>query len=112
MISDTHKYQIQHRANKIFKVIRDFETLFPDEFRKCGINSCGHCGGTGIADRHQLTVCVNCGGMGYKGFEKIEGDFVCRSCNGYACDICNHTGIVDWITHANGSDMIGKRMYL
>ena len=105
MISDEDKAILQCRANKIFKVIRDFEILFPDEFRKCGISRCGHCAGSGFEDKHQMTNCIYCGGMGYKGFEKIRGDFVCRTCNGYGCRRCKNEGIVDWVTHATGNDI-------
>jgi len=112
MTSESHRFDLQQRSNKIFKTIKDFETLFPDEFRKCGITKCGHCNGSGITDKHQLGNCIHCGRMGYKGFEKIGDDFICRSCNGYACERCDYTGIVDWVTHATGSDTIGERKYI
>lgn len=98
------------RANKIFETIHNFERFFPDEFEKCEIKKCGHCNGTGIANRHSLECCMYCGGIGYKGFEKIEGEFVCRTCNGYGCSVCSNRGVVDWITHANGGDLIKSRM--
>jgi len=100
------------RANKIFKTIRDFETLFPEELRKCDINQCGHCGGTGMKDKHQMTYCTYCGGVGYKGFERLVGEFICRACNGSGCRSCKDKGTVDWITHANGSDTMRGEKYL
>ncbi len=95
----------QVRANKIFRIIKDFETLLPDEFEKCGIVKCGHCNGTGISNKHTLVICRVCGGMGYRGFEKLYGEYICRTCNGFGCDRCDKRGIVDWIKHANGNDM-------
>lgn len=99
---------IQNRSNRIFKVIKDFEILFPDEFEKCGITKCGHCNGTGLSSSYNVhSLCSNCGGMGYIGFKKLNGEFVCRTCNGYGCYKCNNKGTVDWITHANGRDHPG-----
>lgn len=95
----------QTRANKIFQVIRDFERLFPDEFRKCGIHKCGHCEGTGVGNKASLSQCYECGGMGYRGYERIGEEFVCRTCNGYGCDRCNMTGFIDWAAHARGVDL-------
>ena len=99
-------------ANRIFKVIRDFENLFSEELEKCNINKCGHCGGSGLKDKHQLTYCTYCGGVGYVGFERIAGKFVCRACNGSGCKRCKYKGMVDWITHANGSDIMRGEKYL
>jgi DnaJ-class molecular chaperone len=100
------------RSNKIFKVIKEFERMFPEELRKCDINQCGHCSGTGYNDKHQLDFCDWCGGMGYKGFKKIQGEFVCRTCNGCGCRRCDNNGIVDWVTHANGRDIIRGEKYI
>lgn len=100
----------QLRSNRIFKVIRDFETMFYDEFQKCGIKKCGHCNGKGF-DKHLTNMCLNCGGMGYTGFKRINGEFVCRSCNGYGCSMCNSRGIVDWVTHARGSDIMEEKYF-
>ena len=100
------------KMNKIFKTIKNFEILFPEELEKCDIKKCAHCGGTGLKDTHHIIFCDFCGGIGYKGFKKIEGEFVCRTCNGYGCSRCNHKGTVDWITHANGRDTIGGRKYI
>jgi len=98
-----------HRVNMILKTIRNFERLFPEELRKCDINRCGHCDGTGLKDRQQMTFCDWCGGIGYKGFEKIEGESVCRTCNAYGCKKCKYKGTVDWITHATGSDITREK---
>lgn len=108
---DEQKASLQCRANQTFKIIKNFERLFPDEFSKCGIKKCGHCAGSGFEDKHQMTNCNYCGGMGYKGFEKIQGEFICRACNSYGCKKCNHRGLVDWVTHARGSD-ITKEKYI
>ncbi len=98
--------QLQIRANKIFQVIKDFEHLFPDEFKVCGIYRCGHCDGTGLGNKHDMTnQCSNCGGMGYVGFERIRGEFICRACNGYGCAVCHKAGTIDWISHARGNDL-------
>ena len=94
----------QQKSNKIFNIIRNFEMMFYDEFQQCDIKRCGHCNGTGYKDKHQLDFCDICGGIGYRGFKKIEGEFVCRTCNGAGCIKCNNRGIVDWIAHANGRD--------
>ncbi len=95
----------QSRSNRIFTVIRNFETIFPDEFEKCGIKKCGHCEATGFSNKSAMFMCNWCGGMGYKGFEKIDGEFICRTCNGYGCDNCSEMGTVDWVKHANGRDI-------
>jgi len=100
------EHRLQSRSNHIFKTIQTFERLFPDEFEKCGIKQCGHCNATGISNKHSLEHCSNCGGMGYVGYEKLHGEHVCRSCNGYGCGMCNYNGTVDWVTHARSSDII------
>lgn len=112
MTSESQQIKNEKRVNKFFEVIRNFETLFPEEFEKCDIKKCGHCGATGLKDKHYTKFCDFCGGVGYTGFKKIRGDFVCRACNGYGCGRCNHNGIVDWITHANGGDTIGGDKFL
>jgi hypothetical protein len=67
---------------------------------------CGHCDGTGLGSKSDMqSHCSFCGGFGYKGFEKLNGEWLCRSCNGYGCAHCNRTGIVDWITYARGGDL-------
>ena len=96
--------QLQTRANKIFVTIQGFARLFPDEFEKCGIYACGPCDGTGLGNKHSMSQCNHCGGIGYKGYEKLYGEYVCRTCNGYGCDRCDRSGTVDWVKHAIGSD--------
>jgi DnaJ-class molecular chaperone len=98
-----------YRVNRVINIIKDFELLFPEEFRKCDINRCGHCKGTGVKDKHQMTFCDWCWGVGYKGFEKIEGESICRTCNGYGCKKCKYKGTVDWITYATGSDITREK---
>lgn len=97
------------RLNKLFTIINNFERMFPEEFEKCGIKHCGHCGSTGIANRHSLEFCVYCGGIGYRGFEKIKDQFICRRCNGGGCSFCYGKGVVDWVTHANGNDIPNQK---
>ena len=104
--------KVQQQTNIIFKVIKNFENMFFDEFQKCGISRCENCGGTGFKSVSQMSFCNFCGGIGYKGFKKITGEFVCRTCNGGGCNSCDHKGTVDWIVHANGSDMIGDDKYI
>lgn len=96
------------RSNYLFKTIRNFQDLFPDEFAKCDIKPCGHCNGTGIVNKASLEMCNVCGGIGYRGFVKIRDQFVCRSCNGSGCSKCMDAGVVDWVSHANGKDMPEK----
>lgn len=75
--------------------------------KKCDIYKCGHCNGTGLENKFDMdAMCSYCGGFGYRGFKKIGDDFVCRNCNGYGCYLCNRRGLVDWITHANGGDIL------
>ena len=93
------------KSNSIFQTIRKFHEMCPEEFSKTGINPCGHCGGTGVIDKHILNFCSNCGGVGYIGFKRLYGQYVCRSCNGSGCQKCNNNGVVDWITHARGGDL-------
>ncbi len=98
--------EVQHKTNILFKIIKHFENMFYEEFQKCGIKRCGNCGGTGFKNKTQMTFCNHCGGVGYQGFEKIAGEFVCRTCNGGGCNKCNKKGTVDWIVHANGNDIM------
>ena len=100
------------RSNKIFKIIRDFARMFPEEFIKCDIKECEHCVGTGYNSRTQLDFCDWCGGVGYKGFKSLEGQFICRTCNAVGCRRCENKGIVDWITHANGADIMRGEKYI
>jgi hypothetical protein len=102
------KGQIE-RANKIYKTIKEFAELFPDEFNKCSIKSCGHCNNTGLYNKQPNIMCDNCGGMGFVGFKKLNGRYVCRSCNGYGCNMCEYNGTVDWVEHAKGSDIMERR---
>ena len=99
------------RTNKIFNVIKSFENLFREEFEKCDIKKCGHCKGTGLRSPHDVSGdhCSICGGMGYKGFKKLAGQHVCRTCNGGGCHLCNFKGTVDWTTYATGRDIIKRR---
>jgi len=98
------------RTNEIYSVIKKFEHWFPEEFVKCDIKRCGHCNATGLKDKNtEAGYCAFCGGMGYKGFKKLENKFVCRTCNGGGCNLCNHEGTVDWIAYARGADIANIR---
>ena len=101
-------YDIEQNANKIHGVIKHFEEIFPEELAKTNIKKCGHCNATGLQTKHQTDAkffCFNCGGTGYVGYEKVKKAYTCRMCNGSGCDICEYTGMTDWITHAMGSDV-------
>jgi len=99
------------RTNEIYSIIKNFEYWFPEEFKKCDIIRCGHCNGTGLKDKNtEAGYCVYCGGIGYKGFKKLNNQFVCRTCNGGGCNLCDHRGIIDWISHARGADIARKAM--
>lgn len=98
------KGQIE-RANRIFKILKEFSDMFPDEFEKCDIKKCGHCNNTGLQNKQTSLICDNCGGMGFVGFKKLYGKYVCRSCNAYGCDKCEYKGIVDWVDHVRGNDL-------
>jgi len=97
-----------NNTNNLHIIIKKFQTMFQEEFEKTGISSCGHCNGTGLGSKHHIIFCTNCGGVGYKGFEKLKGQFVCRSCNGSGCRKCGMMGFVDWIDHARGNDLYKK----
>ena len=101
--------QQQARSNKIFRIINDFMNLFPEEFEKCDIEKCESCKATGFTDQSLQRQCMSCGGMGFVGYEKLYGEFVCRMCNGYGCGSCKNTGVVDWVTHARGSEITKRR---
>lgn len=96
---------IKENSNKLHGIIKNFSTYFPEEFERTNINMCGHCNGTGLSDFNQIFFCDNCGGTGYVGYEKIKKGYTCRSCNGSGCDICDYTGMVDWVLHATGRDI-------
>ena len=97
-------WEKEEYSSLIFKVIKNFEDLFFEEFQKCDIKRCGHCNGTGLRDKYSLQFCNYCGGIGYKGFKKLKGHHVCRSCNGIGCEMCKNKGTVDWTIHATGRD--------
>lgn len=105
----THRdFDIENNANKLHSIIKNFELYFPEELVKTNIYRCGHCNATGLEDQSQATsqfFCSNCGGTGYVGYEKIKKSYTCRMCNGPGCDMCDYTGMTDWITHAMGSDI-------
>lgn len=97
------------RVSYIFNVISEFERLFYDEFQKTSIKKCGMCH-NGLKSKYDMSdYCDNCGGTGYVGIEKMLGEYVCRRCNGGGCFICKNKGVVDWITHCNGKDLVEKR---
>jgi len=98
-----------NRTNKFINIIKSFEYYFKEEFDKCDIKKCGHCGGTGLKYKGCVdSYCEICGGMGYRGFKKLEGHFVCRNCNGGGCNLCNWNGVVDWIEHVTCKDISKK----
>lgn len=98
-------FMVSKNSNKLHSVLKDFEFYFPEEFEKTSVKRCGHCNATGIKDKQQLFFCDNCGGTGYVGYEKIQKNYTCRSCNGGGCAMCYNTGMVDWVTHATGEDV-------
>jgi hypothetical protein len=68
-----------------------------------------------------VNFCKNCKGVGYvylgnpdvsnlgdydclSGYNIDGVNFVCKSCNGMGCGKCNHTGIVDWVSHIMGGE--------
>jgi RecJ-like exonuclease len=98
--------------NKIFKIIKDFENLLPWEFKKTGVIRCEQCSGSGLYNLDLMQYCNFCGGIGYVGFKKIDGKHVCRTCSGSGCGKCGRTGLVDWVEHAEGKDIIGNEKYI
>ena len=99
-------YNRAQNANKIHTTIKNFEWMFPYEFEKCAIKQCSKCGKSGLTNKYDMIdYCSNCHGVGYIGFEKIYGEHICRGCNAVGCEKCEGEGIVDWITHAMGSDI-------
>lgn len=97
----------QSRINVMFKTIRKFETFFLEEFKKCDIKRCGHCGGTGLKNNYDMdNYCNYCGGVGYKGFKKLNNKFICRNCNGGGCSCCDKEGVVDWVDHLTSKDIL------
>jgi hypothetical protein len=95
-----------NRINKIHQTIKSFSFMFPEEFEKCSIKKCGHCSGSGLKNKVDMDIfCSNCKGIGFIGFTKLYGEYICRSCNAAGCDICSKRGTVDWITHAMSSDL-------
>lgn len=110
-MNDLKDIKAIHNDNRtrIFKIIKDFEDLFPEEFEKTNIKKCGHCGGTGLKkSTGNYYYCSICGGLGYKGFSKIQGKYVCRSCHTNGCGKCNYKGYVDWVTYIVGGDKPNK----
>jgi len=105
MIGMIDSEQKQTRSNKIFQTIKDFDHYFHEEFEKCGIKKCGHCT-AGFRDLSLQFHCSDCGGMGYVGFKRLHGEYVCRTCNGYGCSLCDNRGTVDWVRHARSGDIL------
>ena len=63
----------REKANKMHTTIRFFKEMFPDEFEKTDIICCHKCNGIGFTDTnfHNNSICGNCTGIGFLGFEKI-----------------------------------------
>jgi hypothetical protein len=95
--------------NKLHAIISNFCFYFPEEFEKTNIKMCTECGGSGLPCKPKQeitywqpgTICEKCGGFGYK-FNEVNGQYICKKCNGTGCNKCNHTGFVDWVTNAMG----------
>jgi hypothetical protein len=97
--------------DKIHTILTNFAFYFPEEFEKTSIKVCEKCDGSGLpckklAERGAITfwqpgtICDKCGGFGYK-FSEINGQYICKKCNGVGCSKCNY-GFTDWISHAMG----------
>jgi len=97
----------QHiNANRLHITIKNFQIKFPNEFEKTGIKVCKYCNGSGLTNRYNMDdFCDTCYAVGFVGFDKIGEDYICRTCNGIGCGLCNDHGIIDWISHAMGSDL-------
>lgn len=86
-------------------------------FKKTGIYKCPDCNGTGLAGLYQhesgdyswdtYSYCNSCHGVGFRnligGIQIDDTHFLCKNCEGVGCKYCEN-GIVDWVTHAMGSD--------
>lgn len=88
-------------SNRIHKVIKEFEHMFPDQFEKTDIKKCHKCTG-GFKDitigfEIDTNICEQCRGLGYYGFDKMYNEIVCRNCLGSGCRYCEDGLIIDWI---------------
>lgn len=103
-------YQRMSFRDKIHTILTNFKFYFPDDFEKTSIKLCDKCEGSGLPCKpgkditywQPGTICEKCGGFGYKFTEMLNGQYVCRKCNGVGCKHCNSSGFTDWIAHAMG----------
>ena len=92
----------REKANKIHTTIRFFKEMFPDQFEKTDIICCHRCDSVGFNgnDFQNNNICGICKGIGFLGYEKIEGKYACTICNGSGCSVCGHVGWLDWVAAA------------
>lgn len=89
-------------------IIKNFRTAFPDNFKKCGLQICSKCEGSGASVKENQKgvtfwndgdYCSLCNGFGVLGITKIYDEYLCKKCGGKGCSYCNDKGSVDWITN-------------
>jgi DnaJ-class molecular chaperone len=95
-------------GNKLHSTFKQLEAKSPTEFKKAGMNRCGHCNATGLSLQNQEVACTQCIGVGFIGFKTIEEETIFPDCNasgkalGYEnsifdCKTCEGSGMLDWI---------------
>lgn len=100
------------RANRFHVILKAKDEEYLDEN---DIKKCDECNGTGLryielSDGSKgwdtTGYCDECNGIGFKGvsngFQVDSTSYICRLCDGIGCDECEHTGVVDWVTHLMG----------
>ncbi|RLD63312.1 MAG: hypothetical protein DRI84_09835 [Bacteroidetes bacterium] len=105
------------RANRFHAILK---TKGKEYFKENNIVPCSCCDKTGLRYTKMTDVngevyatgwdtssfCNECNGIGYKGiangFQIDILNFICRNCDGIGCGECNHSGVVDWVTHMMG----------
>jgi len=94
--------------DSIYSVIKKFRDAFPDNFKRCGLNICPSCDGSGIPvnpNSHEITFwqpdqyCQECKGFGVIGITRIYNEYLCKDCKGSGCKKCHDRGSVDWISN-------------
>lgn len=86
-----------------------------EEFKNNNVtfDVCKYCKGTGVnkikyEKNGIVELCDECNGIGYKNINFLDNSFyICPRCEGYcknkeSCELCNNTGVIDWVQNMRG----------
>lgn len=103
----------QMKSNRIHLVIKEFETMFPDQFEKTDIKKCDKCQGgfKRIEAGYEVksNICEKCKGLGYYGFDTIYTEIVCMMCHGAGCQYCDNGLVTNWLDKVMRPDKVAAQ---